>query len=257
MHYFQFHIGDYRADTAHLSNDEDLTYRRLLEMYYDTEKPILLDIQSVARRLRCNSTDIKTVLEDFFILQNDGWHHNRCNNEIEYYRQQLTTASKAGKASALKRALNKNPTGVERTLNDGSTDVQPTNNHKPITNNQLNKAQRGSRLAQDWVLTKSLGEWAQAERPDLDVRLVAEQFKDYWIAQPGQKGVKLDWSATWRNWVRNSKAAKPNPADIIRLTVPASNEPDPALAKIKADEKTTRPPTQAEREMLASLRRKS
>jgi len=45
-------------------------------------------------------------------------------------------------------------------------------------------------------LTKSLGEWAQAERPDLDVRLVADQFKDYWIAQAGQKGVKLDWAAT-------------------------------------------------------------
>ena len=257
MHYFQFHIGDYRANTAHLTNDEDLTYRRLLEMYYDTEKPISLDIQSVARRLRCYASDIQTVLEDFFVLQDDGWHHNRCNNEIEYYRQQLTIASKAGKASALKRALNKNPTGVQQAFNVSSTDVQPTNNQEPITKNQLNKAQRGSRLAQDWVLTKSLGEWAQTERPDLDVRLVAEQFKDYWIAQPGQKGLKLDWSATWRNWVRNSKAAKQNPADIIRLTVPASNEPDPALAKIKADEKTTRPPTQAEREMLASLRRKS
>lgn len=30
-------------------------------------------------------------------------------------------------------------------------------------------------------------------------------FFDYWIAQPGAKGRKLDWSATWRNWVRNEK----------------------------------------------------
>lgn len=61
------------------------------------------------------------------------------------------------------------------------------------------------------------------------------------------------WQAFKAEWV----APKPNPADIVRLTVPASNEPDPALAKIKADEKTTRPPTQAERELLASLKRKS
>ena len=106
-------------------------------------------------------------------------------------------------------------------------------------------------------MTKSLGEWAQKERPDLDVRLVAEQFKDYWIAQAGQKGVKLDWSATWRNWVRNTKASKPNVVDIARVTVPMSKTPDPALEKIKADEKITRPPTQAEREILASLKRKS
>jgi hypothetical protein len=122
---------------------------------------------------------------------------------------------------------------------------------------ETKKNKRGSRLAQDWVLTKSLGEWAQTERPDLNIRQVAEQFKDYWIAQAGQKGVKLDWAATWRNWVRNSKTAKPNLYDVARVTVPMSNEPDPALEKIKADEKTTRPPTQAEREMLASLKRKS
>jgi hypothetical protein len=132
-----------------------------------------------------------------------------------------------------------------------------TNNYKPITNNQLKENKRGSRLPHDWVLTKSLGEWAQTERPDLNIRQTADQFKDYWIAQAGQKGVKLDWAATWRNWVRNSKAAKPNLYDVARLTVPMNNEPDPALEKIKADEKTTRPPTQAEREMLASLKRKS
>ena len=261
MHYYQHHIGDFIKDTSFLTNEEIGIYLKLLWIYYDTEKPLpnnLFEL-SMKTRTRDNTEMLSGLLEMFFSFNTaeDCWHHNRCDNEIQNYKQQLTIASKAGKASALKRALNKNPTGVQQAFNDGSTDVQPTNNHKPITNNQLNKAQRGSRLAQDWVLTKSLGEWAQTERPDLDVRLVAEQFKDYWIAQPGQKGVKLDWSATWRNWVRNSKAAKQNPADIIRLTVPASNEPDPALAKIKADEKTTRPPTQAEREMLASLKRKS
>lgn len=33
----------------------------------------------------------------------------------------------------------------------------------------------------------------------------AAKFRDYWRAQPGQKGVKLDWPATWRNWCRNAK----------------------------------------------------
>lgn len=34
------------------------------------------------------------------------------------------------------------------------------------------------------------------------------KFRDYWNAQPGQKGVKLDWQATWRNWCRNSKSSR-------------------------------------------------
>lgn len=69
--------------------------------------------------------------------------------------------------------------------------------------------------------------------------------------------MKLDWSATWRNWVRNTKSSKPNVVDIARVTVPMSKTPDPALAKIKADEKVTRPPTLAELERMALLRKKS
>ena len=37
----------------------------------------------------------------------------------------------------------------------------------------------------------------------------AEKFRDYWNAQPGVKGRKLDWQATWRNWCRNSKQSAP------------------------------------------------
>jgi len=61
------------------------------------------------------------------------------------------------------------------------------------------------------------------------------------------------WQAFKAEWV----AKKGNPADNIRLTVPASNEPDPALEKIKADAKTTRPPTPEERAILNSFRRKA
>jgi hypothetical protein len=127
-----------------------------------------------------------------------------------------------------------------------------TNNHKPIKENK-----KGSRLSQDWFLTKSLGDWATQERPDLDVCQVAEQFKDYWIAQPGQKGVKLDWDATWRNWVRNTKAVKANPADNIRLTVPPSNEPNHVLLKIEADRKKAVPPSLETLARMAELRRKA
>jgi hypothetical protein len=61
------------------------------------------------------------------------------------------------------------------------------------------------------------------------------------------------WQAFKADWV----AKKGNPADNIRLTVPASNEPDPALEKIKADAKITRPPTPEERAILSAYRRKA
>jgi len=43
-------------------------------------------------------------------------------------------------------------------------------------------------------------------RPDLDPSATFDRCRDYWIAQPGQRGVKRDWDATWRNWVRNERA---------------------------------------------------
>ena len=55
----------------------------------------------------------------------------------------------------------------------------------------------------DWRLPKSWGDWAIAEGvPDQAARAEADRFRDYWLGVSGQKGVKLDWEATWRNWVR-------------------------------------------------------
>ena len=48
----------------------------------------------------------------------------------------------------------------------------------------------------------------QGERPDLDFDLEHRKFADYWIAQPGAKGRKVDWNATWRNWIRNARVDK-------------------------------------------------
>jgi hypothetical protein len=31
-----------------------------------------------------------------------------------------------------------------------------------------------------------------------------ERFCDHWRAQPGAKGRKADWPATWRNWMRRA-----------------------------------------------------
>jgi len=37
MHYYQFNIKTYIASTAHLTNGEDLAYRRLIDHYYSND----------------------------------------------------------------------------------------------------------------------------------------------------------------------------------------------------------------------------
>ncbi|USE79508.1 hypothetical protein NDR89_23235 [Cupriavidus gilardii] len=68
-------------------------------------------------------------------------------------------------------------------------------------------ASRGSTLPKDWNPDDDQIEFCRRERPDLDPYAVASRFRDYWVAVPGAKGRKSDWSATWRNWVRNEKAS--------------------------------------------------
>jgi uncharacterized protein YdaU (DUF1376 family) len=252
MHYYQFNIGDYQSHTSHLSDIEDLVYRRLLDWYYLHECPIPLNEAEVSRqiRMRSHTESIAIVLQEYFERTDDGWIHHRANKEIAKADDKSEKASASAKARWSKKDANALPTQSESNA---------THNTLPITQDTtpIKENKKGSRLSQDWFLTKSLGDWATQERPDLDVRQVAEQFKDYWIAQPGQKGVKLDWDATWRNWVRNTKAVKANPADIGRVTVPASNEPDAALLKIKEDDKKAAPIPLEVLAKMAELRRKA
>lgn len=71
------------------------------------------------------------------------------------------------------------------------------------------KSSRGSRLS----ISELPDDWrafVASERPDLDPHFCWQKFHDYWVAVPGQKGVKLDWFATWRNFVRSEYAKKVN-----------------------------------------------
>ncbi len=233
MHYYQFHIGDYKSHTHHLSHYEDLAYRRLLDFYFLHEQPI--KHRDIARQIgmRDHEEDVMTVLNEFFISTPEGFVNPRADKEIKQYKE----FSAAGKRGAAKRWGT--PPNEEANSPPNATPIA-TNNHKPITNNQEKKT-LGKRLASDSCLTKEWEDFCVEQRPELNPAKTFDQFKDYWISQAGQKGVKLDWFATWRNWVRSTHAPKQNPADIVRLTVPSKNEPDPALEKIKADEKKAAP----------------
>lgn len=52
--------------------------------------------------------------------------------------------------------------------------------------------------------------YCEENRKDLKPESVFEDFRDYWIAKPGAAALKLDWSATWRTWVRKQSAPHAN-----------------------------------------------
>jgi hypothetical protein len=126
----------------------------------------------------------------------------------------------------------------ERYQDDSLETERETEKEKEVETKQRTK---GSRLSSDFVLSEDWVEFCQTERPDLNPQKVFDGFKDYWIAKAGAAGVKLDWTATWRNWVRNQRQERLNPADIAKVTVPSSSSRDPALQKLDEDYKTAKP----------------
>jgi uncharacterized protein YdaU (DUF1376 family) len=252
MHYYQFNIGDYASHTRHLSLLEDLAYRRLLDAYYLHEKPLDIDSKAVARQIgmRDHGDVVDTILNEFFELIEGEFVNRRADKEIQAFKGKIEQASRAGKASA------------ERRSSARSTDVQPNIKQEPLTIKQetITKertATRGSRLPTDWKPNADLAEWSKAERPDLDLRKVFAEFKDYWSSIPGSKGVRLDWDATWRNWVRKQTAAKQTyaqvAADVARTTTPPPANQDAALKNIIADRENCSPPPEHIRAMMKGI----
>lgn len=75
------------------------------------------------------------------------------------------------------------------------------------------RASRGTRIPDGFAVTDDMREWAAGKGwGHLDLDDITESFVDYWRSVPGAKGVKLDWIATWHNWVkRDAGNAKVRP----------------------------------------------
>ena len=134
MNYYPFHLGDYAAHTAHLEPMEDLAYRRMLDLYYRTEKPLPSDWRDVARliRLKDFGREIESILSEFFELTPDGWRHGRCDAELSKMQDKQAKARASAAASVSARSAN-----AQRTLNGRSTKVElptptPTPTPTPI-----------------------------------------------------------------------------------------------------------------------------
>lgn len=100
---------------------------------------------------------------------------------------------------------------------------------------------KGSRLPEDFKIP---ADWVRQARESIDgatllnLQTVADSFVDHWRAVAGSRGVKLDWKATWRNWVRKDaqtaleKQARQKAYAMSRPSYPAKpSQYDESLAR--------------------------
>ena len=258
MHYYQFSIGDYRAATAHLTNEEDLAFRRLLDMYYDTEQKIPLDTQWVSRRLRVDAHVVRDVLNDMFVQHEDGWFHARCADVIEQYHAMAEKNRANGRLGGRK----KNPVG-----SDSQPIAKATINQEPLTNNHKPKRESATKVAcppdvglqewEDWLslrkakkapVTETVLKSARKEAEKAGITLNA--FLTIWCAR-GSQGLQAEWLKT-----NERQSFAQQAADVARSTVPAQHAGrDPVLIKLEQERLKAVPPSIEQLEKIAALRR--
>lgn len=124
MHWYPHHIGDHARAVAHLTDDEDLAYRRLKDWQAENELPIPLDVKWIARRIRRSEECVQSVLDDFFTVREDGWIEKNVWEMVEKYREEGRKKSEGGRKGAAARAAKK--AVVEQPQPQKHGDVQTT-----------------------------------------------------------------------------------------------------------------------------------
>ena len=148
MNYYEHHMGDYAKDTMHLSLLEHGIYRMLLDRYYSQEGPLPCDVSKVQRLIGARTQEereaVEAVLDDFFVLTDDGWRNGRADEEIEKAQVKISAARENGRRGGRpkKEPENKqnesenNPAETHWVSSGSDLETQPKAHQTPDTRHQ-------------------------------------------------------------------------------------------------------------------------
>lgn len=115
---------------------------------------------------------------------------------------------KASQSVTERHAVETSPTVTERhqASQCDANAVSPIDTSlKKVSRQSSNRASRGTRIDPDWKPSAIEEQFAIGEGFSMmELTREAARFRDYWKGRAGSGGVKLDWKATWQNWIRTS-----------------------------------------------------
>lgn len=221
--FLQLYVGDYLADTLDLTTEQHGAYLLLLMTMWRHEARLPLDHQKLARIARVSPRRWPQVWEGIerFFYEDDGFiRNNRLDQEyqkaVSISQKRSAAGERGGRAKALK---NNEPHVANATDLSKHSHISDIREEKETPNGVSKK--KGCRLPPDWspdevfARREGLSTW--------EVENEAAKFLDYWAAQPGQRGVKTDWDATWRNWVRKAAGNRRRKEEDPRVRIPGFN----------------------------------
>lgn len=120
------------------------------------------------------------------------------------------------------------PPDLSASVRQISADIpisDPSLKESPALTPGASRTARATRIPDNFMPDEKMREWFAAEKlaQVIDGRIEHAKFVDYWLGAPGVKGRKLDWPATWRNWMRSAaERAGRRPGSAL---VPTSGAP--------------------------------
>lgn len=201
------------ADTLHLTAEETGAYFMLLLCAWRSPDCALpnddTDLCRFARSTPRRWTKIRDRVMRFWTLEDGHWKQKRLSKVRVDVTRNVDQKRHAGKLGGEAKALKyKEASVAAATKPPKRLSANQNQNQNQIEKDKPKKVypKRGVRLPDDFSPKDKDIATLKAKREVTDQQIADEneKFRDYWIAQPGQKGVKLDWHATWRNWMRNA-----------------------------------------------------
>jgi len=103
------------------------------------------------------------------------------------------------------RESRKNPGAGNAVTNAVGTDAptRPDPTRPNTTPKGVVGAKRATRIPDQFMVNQAMRDWAAKTTPGVNVDNSTAKFVDHWRAKSGKDAAKLDWVATWRNWLRS------------------------------------------------------
>jgi len=229
------------AATNHLTFEEKGIYMDMLVLMWRTPGcRIPADQAWIERHLRINNdqfdTIIKPIIDEFLDTTGNWVTSRRLQKEYLFVQDKAKKQSVRSKSrwSKEKRVSggnattptlpayatddeseNRNVLGNDTVLDSAliTNEIEPSDGYAPIPIPREEKkkippvspkksAKRGSRIDPNWEPDDNLFAFAVDNIGMEKTNVEIEKFRDHFIAVAGAKGVKKDWAATWRNWIR-------------------------------------------------------
>lgn len=225
INHFPLHIGDFLGGTIGMDATETGAYIMLIVAHYQAGENGLKNDDVLLARIAKVSTKVWSRIKERiavkFDITIDFWRHKRVVEEL----RKIADIRADNSAKALKQQEARRAGALQRHSQPITNSQEPYKKEKDLPNGRSKKI--GMRLPVEWKISHD--GWLFAEAHGLTEQQAlteSDKFRDYWHSISGQKGVKNDWDATWRNWIRNRRTenGKSNKTERARAAILESSE---------------------------------